>query len=167
MTSSPSSFDAFLKQFIRTLPPGLAEFKKDLEHHAKITLNHGLKELDLVTRQEFDTQRRVLQKTRHMLEALNERLDTLEGHQSPKRKPSSHSTYTQHTPPKRKPAASKAQRKPAARKPAARKPSAYKPDSTHTPRKAPAHKPDSTHTPRKAPAGKSTTRPRPTRRKKT
>ena len=162
MTSSPSSFDAFLKQFIQTLPPGLAEFKKDLEHHAKITLNHGLKELDLVTRQEFDTQRRVLQKTRHMLEALNERLDRLEGHQSPKRKPSSHSTYTQHTPPKRKPAASKTQRKPIARKP-----SAYKPDSTHTQRKTAAHKSDSTHTQRKAPAGKSTTRPRTTRRKKT
>ncbi len=163
MTSSPSSFDAFLKQFIRTLPPGLAEFKKDLEHHAKITLNHGLKELDLVTRQEFDTQRRVLQKTRHMLEALNERLDTLEGHQAPKRKPSSHSTHTQHTPPKRKPAASKAQRKPAARKPSAHKSTA----STHTQRKTATHKPDNTQTQRKASAGKSTTRPRPTRRKKT
>lgn len=132
MTSSPSSFDAFLKQFIQTLPPGLAEFKKDLEHHAKITLNHGLKELDLVTRQEFDTQRRVLQKTRRILDALNERLDTLERHQAPKRKP----------------AAAKAQRKPAARQPS-------------------AHKPNNTQAQRKAPTGKSTTRPRPTRRKKT
>ena len=39
MTSSPSSFDAFLKQFIQTLPPGLAEFKKDLGQVASAKLS--------------------------------------------------------------------------------------------------------------------------------
>ncbi|MBM94182.1 MAG: hypothetical protein CMF51_05490 [Legionellales bacterium] len=78
MSTSPDDFNTLINRFLETLPPGLESFKKDLEQHASATLKHGLKKLDLVTREEFDTQRRVLQKTRRMLEMLNRRLDELE-----------------------------------------------------------------------------------------
>jgi BMFP domain-containing protein YqiC len=44
----------------------------------KAVLQTGLKNLDLVTREEFEVQRGVLGRTRQRLEQLQERLDELE-----------------------------------------------------------------------------------------
>lgn len=51
---------------------------KDLEKNVKGLLQSGLLRLDLVTRQEFDTQAQVLLKTREKVERLEVRVAELE-----------------------------------------------------------------------------------------
>jgi BMFP domain-containing protein YqiC len=51
---------------------------KDIEKNVKALLQSGLMRLDLVSRQEFDTQAQVLLRTREMVERLEARLAELE-----------------------------------------------------------------------------------------
>ncbi len=51
---------------------------KDIEKNIRAALQGGLSRLDLVTREEFDTQTRVLAKTREKLEQLESRVAELE-----------------------------------------------------------------------------------------
>jgi len=51
---------------------------KDLEKNLKALLSTSLARLDLVTRQEFDIQREVLQRTREKVEVLEVRVAELE-----------------------------------------------------------------------------------------
>ncbi|MDB5729231.1 MAG: phosphoheptose isomerase [Noviherbaspirillum sp.] len=51
---------------------------KDLEKNMKAMLSQGFSKLDLVTREEFDIQTQVLQKTRAKLELLETRVAELE-----------------------------------------------------------------------------------------
>jgi BMFP domain-containing protein YqiC len=51
---------------------------RDIEKNAKALLQSGLARLDLVTRQEFDTQAEVLRKTREKLERLEALVAELE-----------------------------------------------------------------------------------------
>ncbi len=51
---------------------------KDLEKNIKIILNQGFSKLDLLTRDEFETQAKVLARTRDKLEKLELRLAELE-----------------------------------------------------------------------------------------
>ncbi len=51
---------------------------KDIEKNMKAMLNQGFSKLDLLTREEFDIQTEVLQRTRTRLEALEARVAELE-----------------------------------------------------------------------------------------
>ncbi|PSB91736.1 accessory factor UbiK family protein [Candidatus Pandoraea novymonadis] len=51
---------------------------KDIEHNIKILLNQGFARLELVTREEFDVQAKVLARTREKLELLEKRVLQLE-----------------------------------------------------------------------------------------
>ena len=53
---------------------------KDIEKNVKTMLQSGLMRLDLVTRQEYETQAQVLLKTREKLERLEARVAELEAH---------------------------------------------------------------------------------------
>ena len=61
---------------------------KDIEKNVKALLQSGLLRLDLVTRQEFDTQAQVLLRTREKVERLEARLAELEGRGAPGAAPS-------------------------------------------------------------------------------
>jgi len=61
---------------------------KDIEKNVKALLQSGLLRLDLVTRQEFDTQTQVLLRTREKVERLEARLAELEGRSAPSAQPS-------------------------------------------------------------------------------
>lgn len=63
----------------RLLPPGVAELKDDFERNARSAVQSALGNLDLVTREEFDIQAQVLQRTRQRLQALEERVAALDG----------------------------------------------------------------------------------------
>ncbi len=52
---------------------------KDAEKNVKAMLHSGLQHLDLVPREEFEIQTRVLARTREKLEALEARVTQLEG----------------------------------------------------------------------------------------
>ncbi len=70
--------DDISKRIGALLPPGLASAKADFESNARAAVQSSLSKLDLVTREEFDVQTAVLQRTRARLEALEARLDELE-----------------------------------------------------------------------------------------
>ena len=61
------------------LPPALRATQRDLESNFRAVLRASLGKLDLVTRDEFDVQSRVLERTRARLEALEARVRAMEG----------------------------------------------------------------------------------------
>jgi len=68
----------FVKQFSESLPPPLKGLKEEFEKQFQLGLNLAFAKLKLVTREEFDIQAEVLARTRAKVEALEERLTTLE-----------------------------------------------------------------------------------------
>jgi BMFP domain-containing protein YqiC len=60
------------------LPSGLQQAKSDFEAQIKTLLQQQLAQFDFVSREEFDIQSRVLQRTRSRLEELEKKLDQLE-----------------------------------------------------------------------------------------
>ena len=60
------------------LPPGLQQVKSDFDAKLKTLLQQQLSEFEFVSREEFDIQARVLQRTRSKLEALEEKINQLE-----------------------------------------------------------------------------------------
>lgn len=60
------------------LPPSLLAARADLEAHASRALRAGLARLDLVGREEFDAQSRVLARSRELVTQLEQRVAQLE-----------------------------------------------------------------------------------------
>ena len=60
------------------LPPGMQQVKSDFDARLKTLLQQQLAQLEFVSREEFDIQARVLQRTRAKLETLEEKLRDLE-----------------------------------------------------------------------------------------
>lgn len=60
------------------LPSGLKELKKDMEKNFHSILQKAFSKLELVTREEFDSQSKVLVRTRKKLEALEKEVKSLE-----------------------------------------------------------------------------------------
>ncbi|MCR6701367.1 MAG: accessory factor UbiK family protein [Dokdonella sp.] len=72
------SIDELASRLADLVPPGLREAREDLTSNFRAVLAGGLRQLDLVTREEFDVQRCVLLRTREKLEALERQVATLE-----------------------------------------------------------------------------------------
>lgn len=66
------------EQLSQVLPPGVRQLRGDLEDNIKNVLHEALTRLQLVTREEFDTQTQLLARTRNRLEALEAELRTME-----------------------------------------------------------------------------------------
>jgi BMFP domain-containing protein YqiC len=71
--------DEIARRLLENVPPAFRSVQKDLESNFRAVLRASLGKLDLVTRDEFDTQSRVLERTRAKLEALESRVWALEG----------------------------------------------------------------------------------------
>jgi len=65
------------------VPESLRAFGRDLESNFKAVLQAQLAKLDLVTRQDFDVQAAILERTREKLTALEGRLKDLEAKLAP------------------------------------------------------------------------------------
>ena len=72
------SIDELARRLAESVPQGLRSVKDDLEKNFRSVLSSGLGKLDLVTREEFEVQEAVLSRTRQKLEALEERLESME-----------------------------------------------------------------------------------------
>jgi hypothetical protein len=70
--------DDLARRLIERLPPALRAMQDELETSFRAVLRERLAKLDLVTRDEFDAQTRVLERTRARLEALEVKLAALE-----------------------------------------------------------------------------------------
>lgn len=60
------------------MPEGVAELGQDLRHNLNTIVKESLGKMDLVTREEFDIQTRVLARTRQRVEQLEQQLLALE-----------------------------------------------------------------------------------------
>tara|TARA_Y100000022_G_C13181135_1_gene343465 strand:+ start:149 stop:376 length:228 start_codon:yes stop_codon:yes gene_type:complete len=58
------------------LPKNAEGFKEDFKDNLKIILNDYLRKIEVVTREEFDTQSAVLSKTREKLDELEKKLSS-------------------------------------------------------------------------------------------
>jgi len=79
----PFRIDELARRLFERLPPALRSMQADLESNFRAVLRERLSKLDLVSRDEFDAQARVLERTRAQLEALEGRLAALEGAPGP------------------------------------------------------------------------------------
>ena len=75
--------EELLRSLMQGLPPGLVSgasgLREDLENNFRAVLRANLGKLDLAGREEFDAQRKVLERTRARLEELEKRVAELEG----------------------------------------------------------------------------------------
>jgi BMFP domain-containing protein YqiC len=62
--------DEIARRLLESVPPALRSMQQDLETNFRAVLRSSLGKLDLVTRDEFDTQTKVLERTRSKLEAF-------------------------------------------------------------------------------------------------
>ena len=74
----PRFIDDLARRLSAAVPDSVATLRQDLEDNFRAVLQSGLSRFDLVTRQECESQRGVLKRTREQLEALEARLATLE-----------------------------------------------------------------------------------------
>lgn len=66
------------KRLSGALPPGANVLKEDMEKNFRSVLHSAFSKLDLVTREEFEVQAQVLQRSRAKLEALEKQVAELE-----------------------------------------------------------------------------------------
>jgi hypothetical protein len=78
------SIEKLAQKLAEVVPQGIKSVRDDLEQNFQSVLRAGLGRLDLVSREEFEVQEAVLARTREKLDALEERLDSIE---SPVTKP--------------------------------------------------------------------------------
>ena len=79
----PKAIDDLVKRLMDAVPPSLLDLKSDLQDNFRSALQGGLAKLDLVTREEFDAQLKVLARTRSKLETLEKKVDAMERGEAP------------------------------------------------------------------------------------
>lgn len=67
----------FIDQFIATTPPNLIHAKKEIEQWVKNFVSHWLSTHDLVTKEEFELQVKLLSIAQEKLKTMEEKLDHL------------------------------------------------------------------------------------------
>jgi hypothetical protein len=70
--------DDLARQITNNLPAGVKAMQQDVEKNIRTLLQSAFARLDLVTREEFDVQARVLARTRAKLETLEQQVAELE-----------------------------------------------------------------------------------------
>jgi BMFP domain-containing protein YqiC len=74
----PFRIDEIARRLLDSVPPAFRSMQQDLEANFRSVLRTSLGKLDVVTREEFDTQTKVLERTRSKLEALEQKVAALE-----------------------------------------------------------------------------------------
>jgi BMFP domain-containing protein YqiC len=74
----PLSVNDIARRLLESLPSAVRGAQVDLENNFRVVLRSTLAKLDLVSREEFDVQTKVLERTRARLALLEARLAELE-----------------------------------------------------------------------------------------
>lgn len=74
----PKVFDDLSRRIADGLPRGLQDLQGDMQRNLRSGLEAALRQMNLVSRDEFEIQQAVLQRTREKLEALEARVAALE-----------------------------------------------------------------------------------------
>jgi len=72
------TIDDLTRRIGEALPDGIRNLQQDIEKNIRAVLTSTFARLDLVTREELEVQKEVLARTRARLEALEQKLATLE-----------------------------------------------------------------------------------------
>lgn len=75
---NPAKIEEIAKAVQSALPPGLKSVGEEVDKKVKQVIQAQLLKLDVVSREEFDVQTKVLLRTREKLQALEEKLNQLE-----------------------------------------------------------------------------------------
>ncbi len=73
-----SQVEQFLKQVFKVMPKDPGKMKTEIRNQLRAALSAAFAEMELVTREEFDVQSKLLSRTRQRLEEMKKRLDKLE-----------------------------------------------------------------------------------------
>lgn len=73
----PKQFDEVAKKLFAALPTSLQNIEKDIQQKFKEILQSAFAHMDLVTRDEFDVQVKVLARTREKLEQIQKQVAEL------------------------------------------------------------------------------------------
>lgn len=74
----PKAFDDLARKFTSLIPEPLGQAGEEVEKNFKAGLQGMLNKMDLVTREEYDVQVQLLEKSRQRLAELEERIARLE-----------------------------------------------------------------------------------------
>ena len=75
---NPNKIEEMARSIQAALPPGLKSVGEEVDKKVKQVLQTQLMKLDLVSREEFDVQTKVLLRTSKKLQSLEEKLQQLE-----------------------------------------------------------------------------------------
>ncbi len=78
MALDPKLFDEVSRRLADALPAGARLLQQDLEKNLRAIVSSTFERLDLVTREEFEVQKGVLERTRRKVEALERQVAALE-----------------------------------------------------------------------------------------
>ena len=73
----PKQFEDLAKKLYTALPTSLQNFENEIQQKFKEILQTAFTRLDLVTREEFDVQIKVLARTREKVDALQTQVQTM------------------------------------------------------------------------------------------
>ena len=73
----PKSFEELAKKLYTALPTSLQNFENEIQQKFKDILQSAFTHMDLVTREEFDVQIKVLSRTREKVDALQMQVQAL------------------------------------------------------------------------------------------
>ena len=73
----PKNFEDLAKKLYTALPSSLQSFENEIQQKFKDILQSAFTHMDLVTREEFDVQIKVLARTREKVDALQLQVNTL------------------------------------------------------------------------------------------
>lgn len=82
----PSAIDSLARRILEALPRGLADADQDLRRNVRAALSGTLANMDLVTREEYEIQAKLLARTRQKLDQLERRTAALESRLAPVKK---------------------------------------------------------------------------------
>lgn len=74
----PKFLDELSRNIGQLIPDDVKQMRNDVEQSARIAVQSAFSRLDLVTREEFELQTAMLEKTRAKLEALEKKLAEIE-----------------------------------------------------------------------------------------
>lgn len=74
----PQQLNELARRISEVIPQDLTAIKSDFETNIKAILQASLSRMNLVTREEFDVQRKVLLRAREQIDAMEERIKALE-----------------------------------------------------------------------------------------
>lgn len=74
----PPQIDELAKKLAGFIPDSMQDLQTDIEKNMRTGLESGLRKMNLVTREEFDIQTAVLQRTREKLEVLEKIVKEME-----------------------------------------------------------------------------------------